>query len=273
MLFGADLSNYQWQFSPDDARRLVAMRCSFGWVGRQRVNIWHADQARYLREAGVHHVGEYLINVGDAWPELYPETRIVAIDVEAGGEFVDEASIDNALLWVRQQGRTPIIYSSAYMWQDQLGLDALTKYGEQGVPLWNAHYDGKTDGYDLPRPFGGWTTCVMDQYTDGWVDGGLNYKLDMNDCADGFWGDDILVPAPVPVAAEPAAAPAVFLDYPIASQQAGVVAYGLGRAILGGKAARVFRAKDDPERANEARYVFAMGKVDVAGAFADGLVP
>jgi hypothetical protein len=272
MRYGADVSNYQWQFSPSDAEALARLKCSFAFIGRQRVNIWASQQAQYMRDAGIKHIAEYLESVGGAWPELFPETVYVAIAVEYGSEFCDEASIDNALLWVRQQGRIPIIYSSAYMWVERLGLSSLTKYGEEGILLWNAHYDGQTNGYDLPVPFGGWTRCAIDQYTDGWVDGGLAYPLDMNDCEDDlFW--DAVAPAPEPVLTQPAAAPIMYVDYQIPSQKALVVAYALGKTLGEGKVGKIFRAKDDPLEPNVAWYIFGIGKDDVSKAFVDGSIP
>lgn len=198
MRFGPDLSNYQAQFSLEDAVKLAAKQCTFAFIGRQKNNGWAKQQRDYLRAAGIENIGEYLISLRGEWPTLFPETKYVAVDVEPGSEFVDESSIDSAITWIIQQGRVPLIYSSAWAWH-ALGLDALTKYGEQRVLLWNAYYDGVTNGFDLPTPFGGWTRCVLDQYTAAWDDGGLGYPLDMNDADDTLFG-----PAP-----EPAPAPAV----------------------------------------------------------------
>lgn len=188
MLFGPDLSNYQKQLSLEHAEALVAGGCSFAMIGRQARNTYAPIQREHLRRAGITKIGEYLISLGGVWPALFPETTFVAVDVEPGSEFITEADIDAAIGWVREQGRTPLIYSSNWAWR-ALGLAGLTKYGEQGIPLWNANYDGMTNGFELPAPFGGWTVCAIDQYTDSWQDRAeIPYPLDMNCCDESFWG-------------------------------------------------------------------------------------
>lgn len=196
MRFGPDLSNYQSQFSDADARKLRDKQCTFAVIGRQKNNIWAGQMREHLRAAGITELAEYLISLRGEWPVLFAETKYVAVDVEPGSEFVTEQDIDNALQWIRDQGRTPMIYSAAWAW-NALGLQAVTKYGTQGVLLWNAHYDGQTNGYELPVPFGGWTRCVLDQYTADWDEGGLGYPLDMNNCADDLFGPPPAPPAPV----------------------------------------------------------------------------
>lgn len=182
MRFGADVSNYQKQLSYEDCLKLVIKQCSFIAIGRQWSNARAERQWINARAAGIPNVIEYLESV-NGWPELFPETKYVAIAVEKDSGFTNEWEIDNAIRWIRSQGRTPMIYTSNYMW-NLLGLQAITKYGEQGVLLWDANYDGVTNGFELPIPFGGWTRCVIDQYTDEWADGAIGYPLDMNDAED-----------------------------------------------------------------------------------------
>lgn len=187
MLFGPDVSNYQSQFSAADAKALHDTHlCRFVIIGRQLKNKTAQQQARFAFQAGITNIMEYLINVGASWPQLLPATKFVAVDVEPGSEFVTEEKIDEAIEWVRSQGCIPVIYSSSWAWI-QLGLQALIKYGEQGVFLWNANYDGLTDGFRLRKPFGGWTHCVIDQYTDKWQDPPFAYPLDMNVVNDDFF--------------------------------------------------------------------------------------
>lgn len=190
ILFGPDLSNYQSQFSLADAQRLAKKQCSFVLIGRQKNNVWAHQQRDHLLAAGITNIGEYLISLRGEWPALFTGTKYVAVDVEPGSEFITEADIDKAIQWIHEQGRTPLVYSAEWAWRS-LGLSGVTKYGEQGIGLWNAHYDGITDGYALPTPFGGWTRCVIDQYTADWNDGDLGYPLDMNTCEAGFWLDTV----------------------------------------------------------------------------------
>jgi hypothetical protein len=185
MRFGPDLSNYQSQFSAGDAQKLVAKECTFAFIGRQKNNTWADAQRAYLLAAGINHIGEYLISLRGEWPRLFPETKYVAVDVEPGSEFITEIDIDNAIAWIRSQNRTPLIYSASWAW-NAVGLTGVTKYSDE-IQLWNAHYDGVTDGFLLPQPFGGWTECVVDQYTADWNDGGLGYPIDMNTCVDGLF--------------------------------------------------------------------------------------
>jgi len=183
--FGADISNYQSQFSAADAQALARAGHTFLMVGRQQQNtraIWQAEAAR---AAGLE-VGEYLISLGGTWPEPMPETRYIAVDVEPGSEFYTEQDIDNALAWIATTGRTPVIYSSKWAW-DALGLAHVTKYGEQGVLCWNAHYDGQSNGFELPTPYGGWTRCDIDQYTEKGRIYGIDYDLDLNAARDGLF--------------------------------------------------------------------------------------
>lgn len=183
---GPDLSNYQKQFSFANAQTIRANGCTFVILGRQRANRpYIAQQAAAALDAGLLIVGEYWMSLGGAWPEPLPETKFIAIDVEPGGEFTTEQDIDNALAQVATTGRIPVIYTSAWAW-DALGLSGLTKYGEQGIALWNANYDGISDSFALFRPFGGWTTCAIDQYTDKGTFG-LDYGVDANGIADAFW--------------------------------------------------------------------------------------
>lgn len=178
-----DLSNYQSQFSLGDARTLKANGVSAVIIGRQARNrAYEAQQAAAALDAGLTIIGEYWISLGGVWPDPLPESRFIAIDVEPGSEFTTEADIDNALAQVATTGRTPVIYSSRWAW-DALGL-ATAKYA--GLTLWNANYDGRADGFALPSPFGGWTTCAIDQYTDKGALG-LTYPVDVNAIEDGFW--------------------------------------------------------------------------------------
>lgn len=187
MRFGPDLSNYQSQFSAEDAQKLVDKQCSFAIIGRQKNNSWATQQRNYLRQVGITTIAEYLISLRGEWPVLFPETKYVAVDVEPGSEFTSEENIDGAVAWIQSQGRIPLIYSARWAW-DTCGLTMVTKYAEQGIGLWDANYDGVTDGYVLPTPFGGWTKCVIDQYTADWNDGELGYPIDMNNCEDDFFG-------------------------------------------------------------------------------------
>jgi hypothetical protein len=188
MRFGPDLSNYQSQFSAEDAQKLAAKECTFAFIGRQKNNTWAAQQREYLRSAGITHIAEYLISLRGEWPKLFDDTKYVAVDIEPGSEFITEVDIDNAIAWIISEDRTPLIYSASWAW-DAVGLTGVTKYAEKGIPLWNAHYDGRTDGFVLPTPFGGWVECAVDQYTASWDDGGLGYPIDMNTCVDSLFID------------------------------------------------------------------------------------
>lgn len=198
--FGPDVSNYQDWLTKAHADALVAKQCTFAVIGRQAVNRTAWQQRQAFIDAGIipANIMEYLMNLNGTWPFLFPETRYVAIDVEENSEFITEWDIDNAINWIRQQGREPVIYTSKFYW-DSLGLTNVTKYGEQGIKLWNAKYDGRTDGLDLgANSFGGWTRCVLDQYTDRWNDDGvLPFPVDMND-EDGLFDNPVFVPVPVP---------------------------------------------------------------------------
>lgn len=187
IVLGCDRANYQAPWRGDYSRALASAGHRFSIIGRQRVNASARDQAAFDAAAGVNPIGEYLMNVGGAWPTPFATTQLIAIDVEPGSEFATEADIDNALLWVRSQGKIPVIYSSAWAW-GQLGLDSLTKYGEQGIWLWDANYDGRCDGFELPRAFGGWTHCVIDQFTEHGQVAGVPYELDIDEFEPAIWG-------------------------------------------------------------------------------------
>jgi len=230
---GIDISNYQKQFGPLDADCVRMWGGDFIIIGRQANNAPYAPgQAQAARNAGLH-IAEYLISLNGAWPELFPETRIVAIDVEPGSEFTTEADIDNAILWVRSQGRTPAIYSSKWAW-DALGLAAVTKYGEQGVLCWNAHYDGRSDGFALPLPYGGWTHCDIDQYTEKGRINGIAYDIDLNEARDGLF--DATAPASdAGVSASPPPQPTAGAGEPVpflSLQQSTELQYVLGRGAV-----------------------------------------
>lgn len=186
MKFGPDVSNFQPTFSAYEARAIKPHGVTFAFIGRQANN----EQFCYrqyggLRAAGIHNIGEYLISLNGAWPTLFDQTRYVAIDVEPGSEFSTEQNIDTGLQWVRDQGREPLIYSSRWAW-DALGLQAITKYGAQGVKLWYASYDIAVSFDISHRPFGGWTHAVMHQYSASWNNAGVG-ELDMNACEDSLW--------------------------------------------------------------------------------------
>jgi hypothetical protein len=181
-----DLSNFQSQFKSADSEACRAQGVEAVIIGRQRQNRdYEAGQAAATLDAGMRIIGEYWISVGGVWPEPLPESRFIAVDVEPGSEFIDEFAIDNALGRIRSTGRIPVIYSSRWAW-DALGLRGVTKYGDQGIALWNAHYDGEADGFTLPYRFGGWEECVIDQFTDR-AEFGIGYPLDENAISDEFW--------------------------------------------------------------------------------------
>lgn len=178
-----DLSNFQKQFGLADAQAIKANGVTGVIIGRQAVNRpYEATEAAAALDAGLTIVGEYWISLNGAWPSPLPESKFIAVDVEPGSEFTTEQDIDNALAAIAGTGRIPVIYTSKWAW-DQLGLTT-TKYS--GIALWNANYDGRADGFTLPRPFGGWTVCAIDQYTDK-GQFGLAYQVDADAISDEFW--------------------------------------------------------------------------------------
>lgn len=178
-----DLSNYQKQFSLADARTIKANGVSGVILGRQGANRpYEATQAAAALDAGLTIVGEYWISLGGTWPQALPESKFIAVDVEPGSEFTTEEDIDSALAQIATTGRIPVIYSSKWAW-DQLGLTT-TKYAS--LALWDANYDGRADGFALPRRFGGWSACAIDQYTDK-GQFGLSYQVDADAIDDAFW--------------------------------------------------------------------------------------
>jgi hypothetical protein len=199
MLYGPDVSNYQSQFNRVHADALAAAGVTFAIIGRQYNNRPYAHaQRQAFADAGIAHIAEYLISLRGEWPQLFDGTRFVAIDVEPGGEFTDEDSIDAAVDFVRVQGREPLIYSSNWAW-NALGLANVTKYADAGIRLWNAHYDLNPGNFDLAYPFGGWTRCAIDQFTDRWQGSqAIPFPLDMNAAEDGLFSAPEPPPDPDP---------------------------------------------------------------------------
>lgn len=118
-----------------------------------------------------------------AWPRISSYASVIdwyAVAFEEGGGCETEAALDK---WLAQAdkltGKLTRIYTSKYMW-DRLGMTT-TKYAAQGRLLWNAHYDGKADGFEIPYPFGGWTTCIVDQYSGHGFIPALGFEIDLNE--------------------------------------------------------------------------------------------
>lgn len=199
-----DWSNYQWHnvlqpqiASPDERykaeraimrgyfQKMVDGRVEGIIIGRQRANIWAGAMRELANEVGMQPIGEYLINVGDQWPQPFPESLFIAVDVEPGSEFVTVPDIDNALEFVRSTGKVPVLYGANWAFS-QLGLAAVTKWAEAGVALWNAKYDGRADGFALQYPFAGYTTCVIDQFTEQGQVPGVPFVMDFDEIDDAW---------------------------------------------------------------------------------------
>ena len=117
------------------------------------------------------------------WPFIqqfapYVRTWYVAYELVDYSGVQDEDTLDD---WLEQAdrltGKLTGIYTSRYMW-DMLGMDPnYAKFSNR--PLGNAYYDEAADGFTLPRPFGGWSERVWDQYSGNGYIPGIPYEIDL----------------------------------------------------------------------------------------------
>lgn len=196
---GIDLNWPQETFSPEDARAVVAAGIEFAMIGRNPSNLWARSQRQYLRDAGLTLIGEYLESMGGTFPALFAETGPVAFAVERDSGYAAKADLLEVARRIQAEGRTALCYASLASWREAGLEDDWDELAQMGVLLWcpGYHYDGQPRGPRLPRPFGGWSECVMEQYFGGTDLGdvqvpgrieGIGYDIDLDACAPSLWG-------------------------------------------------------------------------------------
>jgi hypothetical protein len=70
------------------------------------------------------------------------------------------------------------IYSGRWFFVQQ-GWLTMTKWADQGRPLWDSNYDGDAVVDDNFHPYGGWDHCVVKQYA-GTSSVGSCHEIDLN---------------------------------------------------------------------------------------------
>lgn len=99
-------------------------------------------------------------------PALQPGDLPPVLDLETADGISGTAILDAAATWLslveKASGRTPIIYTSARFWRENLAKAKDPNRFSAHYPLWVAYY-GHIPQPPLPD---GWTTWTFWQYTD-----------------------------------------------------------------------------------------------------------
>ena len=118
---------------------------------------------------------------------LGPGDLPVVIDVETTSGLTDKAAIVASIAeWIdiveAGTGKTPIIYTGKYFWQDNVSSDAFAD-----VPLWHAQYPNACQPPQTPPPECGcaniadqWTDWLLWQYTSSGSVAGIVGNVDTN---------------------------------------------------------------------------------------------
>ncbi len=118
---------------------------------------------------------------------LGPGDLPVVIDVETTSGLTDKAAIVASIAeWIdiveAGTGKTPIIYTGKYFWQDNVSSDAFAD-----VPLWHAQYPNACQPPQAPPPACGcaniadqWSDWLLWQYTSSGSVAGISGDVDTN---------------------------------------------------------------------------------------------
>lgn len=134
------------------------------------------DAAREMAKADQVAIATPIVKVWLAWEENFDQ------DPDAGG-YGFSPSKDVVLGWIyrtsflwQQAGWQVGFYTRKGWWERWTGNDPF--FGEQGIELWDADYDGVPDLGDFAQ-YGGWTSRKMKQYQDDHMLLG-KYRVDLN---------------------------------------------------------------------------------------------
>jgi GH25 family lysozyme M1 (1,4-beta-N-acetylmuramidase) len=193
-VFGIDVSYYQgtidWDAVAADGVEFAFIRVSdgLGYPDSQFANNWQGAQAagllrgvyQFFREDEdpVDQAAYLLAQMGDLGDgDLPPVIDVESTDGAGPGEIVA-----NVQEWIDHveaaTGRTPIVYTGKYFWQDNVGSTAFA-----GYPLWAAHY-----GVTCPDIADQWDDWTFWQYSSSGAVDGIAGDVDTN-WFNGSWAD------------------------------------------------------------------------------------
>ena len=175
---GIDISYYQgtidWEAVAADGIAFAFIRVSDGlghedsqfadnWSGAKEAGVRRGAYQFFRSDEDAIAQADFLL---DAISDLEDGDLPPVIDVESTDGQSAATIIAKVKAWLDHveaaTGRTPIIYTGRYFWQDNVGSSDFA-----GYPLWNAHYGVNCP--DLPDPWSDWT--FWQHSTSGEVDG------------------------------------------------------------------------------------------------------
>jgi hypothetical protein len=148
-----------------------------GFMGTGSIDPNAVDSLERARTAGIPYRDTYCVpntnqapsySVGQITSHLGGKFAMIWLNVETGTWGSDHAAncnwISSWLDAARSAGVHAGVYASEHMWSSIVGSGCTTG-ADHGAPLWYASYDGLANFNDF-RPFGGWRSPTMKQYTD-----------------------------------------------------------------------------------------------------------
>lgn len=185
-VFGIDVSYYQgtidWDAVAADGVEFAFIRVSDGlgypdsqfsanWQGAGDAGILRGVYQFFREDEDPIDQADYLLTqMGDLGDGDLPPV----IDVESTDGQNSSTIVSNIQDWVDHveaaTGRTPIIYTGSYFWQDNVGSDAFSSY-----PLWTAHY-----GVTCPNVATQWNEWTFWQYSSTESVNGIAGNVDAN---------------------------------------------------------------------------------------------
>ncbi len=185
-VYGIDVSYYQgtidWDAMADAGVEFAFIRVSDGlgypdsqfqanWQGAANAGIIRGVYQFFRQDEDPVAQANYLLTeMGDLAPGDLPPV----IDVESTDGQTPTTMMNNIQAWLDQvegaTGRTPIIYTGMYFWQDNVGSDDFSTY-----PLWAPNY-----GPDCPNIANSWTDWVFWQFSATGSVAGIAGDVDEN---------------------------------------------------------------------------------------------
>lgn len=197
VVHGIDVSYYQgsvnWDAVAADGYQFAITRINHGdfmdpefdanWEGIKQVGMIRGAYQYFDPGGDVAWQAQVVV---DKLGMLAPGDLPAVIDVEATDGLSGPAIVNAVSEWIEiveaGTGKTPILYTGKYFWQDNVGSSAFSD-----IPLWHAQYPNACQPPNNPPPSCGcaniadqWSDVLVWQYSSSGSVGGISGNVDLN---------------------------------------------------------------------------------------------